>query len=476
MRPEGGTSSLLPTKMAPAPIALEGLRVAVFGMGRSGKAVTDFGVARGAVVTVLDERPADELTEALEHLSELDVQLVPGVESYEQFGDPELVVISPGVPYDHRLLQAARAAGAKIIGEIELAYRFCEVPLIAVTGTNGKGTVVTLIGEMLSRSGIKATVAGNIGAPLIAAVATTEPLDVIVAEISSFQLETVERFKPWLGILLNLSADHCDRHPDMDEYLALKARLFANQEAADLAVLNSDDSRVAGLQSQLAATVLPVSLYDEDAAGYLAGGDLVVRLPGREPLRLCSEADLPVRGLHNITNALCASVAAAACGAPSAAMAEAIRHHRPPPHLLQDAGTVNGIKFIDDSKATNPAAAIADLSTIEGPVIVIAGGRAKHVDLSEFAATAAARAEQVVLIGESAAEIAGAIAARAPVIMAQSLEEAVHRAFELAGPGYTVLLAPACASFDMFDNMAQRGEVFCAIVKRLAERFPQDNA
>jgi len=463
--------SLLPDEATPAPIPLDNRRVAVFGMGRTGIAVAEFVVARGALTTVLDERPATELPQALQRLSKLDAQLVPEVRSYEQFGNPEIVAVSPGVPYDHPLLQAARTAGAKIIGEIELAWCFAKVPIIAVTGTNGKGTVVTLIGDMLDCAGIKAAVAGNIGAPLIATIAAEEPLDVIVAEISSFQLETVEMFKPWLGILLNVSPDHRDRHPDIDEYLALKARIFANQDTADLAVLNIDDTRVARLQSQLAAMVLPVSLSDEDASGHLAGEDLIVRLPGRERLSVCSEADLPVRGLHNITNTLCASLAAAACGASADAMAAAIRHHRLAPHLLQDAGTVNGVKFIDDSKATNPAAAIADLTTVEGPLILIAGGRAKDVDLTEFADVAAARAEHVVLIGESAAEIATAIAGRTPVTIAETFEDAVHFAFEFARSGHTVLLAPACASFDMFENMAQRGEIFCAIVNQLAERF-----
>ncbi len=471
MSRDAETYSLLPEKTTPAPLPLDGRRVAVFGMGRTGIAVTEFVVARGALTAVLDERPAVELTQALQRLSRLDAQLVPEVKGYEQFGNPEIIVVSPGVPCDHPLLQAARAAGAKVIGEIELAWRFAKAPIIAATGTNGKGTVVTLIGDMLDRAGIKAAVAGNIGVPLIAAIAAEDPLAVIVAEISSFQLETVELFKPWIGILLNVSPDHRDRHPDIDEYLTLKAHIFAKQDAADLAVLNLDDSRVARLQSQLAATVLPVSLASEDASGHLAGGDLIVRLPGREPLRVCSEADLPVRGLHNVTNALCASLAAAACGASADAMAAAIKHHHPAPHLLQDAGTVNGVKFIDDSKATNPAAAIADLTTVEGPLILIAGGRAKDVDLAEFADAAAARAQHVVLIGESAAEIATAIAGRIPATIAESFKDAVHLAFELAGPGYTVLLAPACASFDMFENMAQRGEIFCAIVSQLAERF-----
>ncbi len=470
MIPENSTDSLLPRTGTPAPIPLEGRRIAVFGMACTGVAVAEFLADRGALTTVLDEKPAGKLAKAIARLEKLDVTLVPDAKAYSQFGDPEMVIPSPGVPYDHPMLEAARAAGAHIIGEIELAYRFCETPIIAVTGTNGKGTVVTLIRDMLTRAGLKVEVAGNIGVPLIAIVHSARDLDLIVAEISSFQLETVELFRPWTAILLNVSHDHQDRHPDIDDYLAIKARIFANQDLADLAILNADDARVARLQPQLPATVLTASLSDGNAAGRLVDASLVVHLPGREPLQVCSTADLPMRKPHNLTNALCASLAAAACGAPAEAMAHALKHYRRPPHLMQDAGTVGEVRFIDDSKATNPAAAMADLTTVEGPVIVIAGGRAKGVNLTEFAETLVRRAEHVILIGESAEQIAAMIGRRRPFTIADTLHDAVHIAFKLARPAWTVLLAPACASHDMFENMARRGEAFCEAVRQLADR------
>lgn len=461
---------LLPRRVESAPIPLRGLRVAVFGMKRSGLAVAGFLAERDAVVTVLDEAGPDELADSLDTLSSLPVGSVAGVQSYEQFGSPRLLVTSPAVPYHHPFLAAARADGVPVIAEIELAWRFSQVPMIAVTATNGKGTVVTLIGDMLKRGGLRVEVAGNIGIPLISVVGAADTLDVIVAEISSFQLENIEFFCPWLGMLLNISPDHRDRHPDIEQYASIKSRVFGKQGDCDLAVLNMDDDRVAELAPQLRGTVLGVSLHSQSAAGRVVDGDLVVQLPMAAPLRVCSRKDLPFAGDHNVANALCASLAASACGISADAMLEAIWKHKRPPHLLQLAGEVAGVTFIDDSKATNPAAAIADLNEVEGPLILIAGGLSKGVNLADFATVAGERAGHLVLIGESAADIAVAVGDRTPITMAESLEDAVRTAFELAQPGDTVLLAPACASFDMFDSMAHRGEVFCRTVRDLANK------
>ncbi len=458
---------LLPGRVASVPIPLGGLRVAVFGMKRSGLAVAEFLAARGAIVTVVDESSPDKLADSLDSLGSLPVEPVAGVKSYEQFGSPQLLVTSPAVPYDHRFLAAARADGVPVIAEIELAWRFCEVPMVAVTGTNGKGTVVTLIGDMLKRGGRRVEVAGNIGIPLISVVGAAETLDVIVAEISSFQLENIELFRPWLGMLLNVSPDHRDRHPDLQQYASIKSRVFGKQGNCDLAVLNMDDDRVAELAPQLRGTVLGVSLHSQSAAGRVVDGDLIVQLPMAQPLHVCSRKDLPFGGDHNVANALCASLVASACGVSADAMLEALRKHERPAHLLQLAGEVAGVRFIDDSKATNPAAAIADLNEVEGPLILIAGGLSKGVNLSGFAIAAAERARHLVLIGESAAEIAASVGNDTGTTMAESLEQAVRTAFELAEPGDTVLLAPASASFDMFDSMAHRGEVFCRTVRDL---------
>jgi UDP-N-acetylmuramoylalanine--D-glutamate ligase len=465
---------LLPERVEAAPIPLAGIRVAVFGMKRSGLAVADFLARRDAVVTVLDEANPDKLAKSLSTLSALPVKAVAEAESYEQFGAPQLVVTSPAVPYDHPFLSAARADDVPVIAEIELAWRFCEVPMLAVTGTNGKGTVVTLVADMLKRGGIRAQVAGNIGIPLISLANITDTLDVVVAEISSFQLENTRLFRPWLGMLLNVSPDHCDRHPDMAQYVSTKSRIFGHQHDCDLAVLNMDDRRVAKLAPELRGTVLGVSLHSQSTAGRIIDGDLVVQPPMAVPVRICSRKDLPFRGDHNVANALCASLAAAACGISADTMLETLQNYERPPHLLQLAGKVDGVTFIDDSKATNPAAAIADLNEIEGPLILIAGGLSKGANLSDFAMAAAERAKHLVLIGESAAEIAAAVANRTAhgtaITMAESLAAAVRTAFDLASPGDTVILAPGGASFDMFEDMAQRGEVFCQAVRDLAHR------
>lgn len=461
----------VPEPTSPPEMDLHGRPVAVFGMARSGMALTEFLVRRGAVTTVFDEAPAERLTDAMARLGALPVRLIPGAHSYEQLSNPELVVTSPAVPVQHPLLQAARASGATVIGEVELAYRFCPVPIIAVTGTNGKGTTVTLLGDMLNRTGIRAAVGGNIGVPLISLLDSTPAPQVIVAEISSFQLETVDLFRPWIGVLLNISPDHGDRHPDLEQYLATKCRLFARQSDDDIAILNADDIRVAPVSSRLDAQILRVSLTDTTAHGRTENGTLMVELPGHGPVHLCRSDELTVPGRHHMRNTLFAAVAAATCGASSDDISAAARDFSTPRHLMEDAGTVREVRFINDSKATNPAAAIADLSSIQGPLILIAGGHAKSVDLSEYADVAAERARHIVLIGESAATLASAIADRCPVTIAADMEEAVQRAFEVASSGDTVLMAPGCASYDMFAGMAARGDAFCREVKRLASQL-----
>ena len=457
----------LPNITAPG-LEVEGRRVTVFGLARSGVAAARVLVSRGAAVTVVDEKPAEQLGPVIANVEAAGARAVTGVHAYAQLAQPEIVVVSPGVPTAHPLLAQARAAGAYVIGEIELAYRFCSSPIIAVTGTNGKGTVVSLIGQMLQRGGLDAPVVGNIGIPFVSAVDRRH--DALVTEISSFQLETTDRFAPWISAILNITPDHRDRHPTMDEYVAAKSRVFENQSADGFTILNADDPLVAGLRTATPARVLTVSLQSGEADARLEGDELVIAPPADDILVVCRVDDIPLGGPHNISNALTAALVASVCGVGVEAMAGAIAAQEPAEHLLRDAGTVIGVRFIDDSKATNPAAAAADLSAVDGPLVLIAGGDPKGLDLSEFARVATDRAEHIVLIGQSAPALAEAIGNPAQITFAESMQEAVEAAFGAAEPGWTVLLAPACASFGMFRNMSERGEVFCGAVRALADK------
>jgi UDP-N-acetylmuramoylalanine--D-glutamate ligase len=436
--------------------------------------------AKGADPLVVDEGPAEKLGESLEALGAAGVRTRAGLESYEQLGDPDVIIVSPGVRTDHPYLQRARAAGAHVIGEVELAYRFCAAPLVGVTGTNGKGTTITMLEQMLQAGGLRAEAGGNVGRPLVGMA--EGDLQVLVAELSSFQLETIELFHPWASILLNITPDHMDRYADMDEYVTAKLRLFANQGGDDIIVLNVDDPTVAGLRGRVPVPPLTVSLHDEAADGFLQGADLMARPaggpstalaserrsgPGGEAVRVCQLEDIHLPGEHYATDALCAALVALRAGVDPEAIAAGVRRWRPAPHQLADVAKIGGVCFVDDSKATNPESAIADLQALSAPLIVIAGGRTKGHDMRGYAEALVELAEQVFLIGEGAEEIARDIAGRCPVTMSGRLEEAVPAAFAIASPGDTIVLAPACASFDQFDGQAQRGERFAELVRAL---------
>lgn len=443
---------------------LAGRSTVVFGMARSGLASAHFLVAHGADVLVVDEAPEKSFASVQNSLSQSGFRILTGLRDWEQCGHPDLVVVSPGIPADHPYLTRARAEGAEVIGEIELAYRFCAAPIIAVTGTNGKGSTTTLLGEMLKAAGLKVQVAGNIGVPLISVV--EQDLQVLVAEVSSFQLETVAQFHPWAGILLNITPDHLTRHGTLEAYVAAKQRLFARQTANDLAILNVDDPLVAVIAQHLPVSPLLVGLR-EGQAGYLRDEQLWVKLPDREAVAVCRVTDLPLPGAHYLTNTLCAAIVAVAAGCTPAQIQDGVRNWQPAAHQMETVATISGIRFIDDSKATNPASAIADLATVNGRVLVIAGGETKGLDMTPFADALAARAAGVFLIGEGAFEIAAGIAGRLAVSMCRDIGQAVREAFAAAEPGDTIILAPACASFDQFNGQADRGNQFAAAARAL---------
>jgi len=433
------------------PMELSGARVLVLGLGMSGVSAARFCAERGARVVAADEGAAA-----------LDPAALPaGVELRRgaPFPDPadfDLVVPSPGVPRERWAPRARRA-----LGDVELAWRALRVPIVAVTGTNGKSTTVRLAEAMLRAAGLRAEAAGNVGVPALDLVG--KPLDVAVLEVSSFQLEAVEGFRPHVGVVLNVTEDHLDRHGSLAEYAALKGRLFTQQGPEDFAIGNADDAWARKLVAASRARTLlfrggaPV----EDGAFCEAGAVVIAR--GGELQRLPLD-DFTGRPLPPRENLLAALLAACAAGAEPRRALGALADFRSLPHRLETVAVVNGVAFVDDSKATNPGAAEFALAAQTAPVIWIAGGRDKGLAFEELAERARGRVRRALLIGEATEKIARALEGRVDFERAGTLEAAVARAAAIAGPGEVVLLAPGCASFDQFKSYAERGERFHAVV------------
>jgi len=446
---------------------LAALRVGIIGAGRSGMACLRL-LGRLAAETVLaDVKPLEELRAEAEQAEALGAAVVPEFTQLQQLPELDLMIVSPGIRRDHPAVTEARDRRIEVIGELELAYRLCAGPIIAVTGTNGKGTCCRLLSEMLELGGVPQLLAGNIGLPLAERVREASPDTAVVVEVSSFQLETIVRFRPRVAVLLNLLPDHLDRHEDLDEYIAAKSRVFENQTDEDFAVVNLDDPIATRMAHASRATVLGVSLVNSDAAGHLEGDNLVVALEGAAE-HVCAAGDFPLPGRHHATNALAAAVVARLLGVEPQQMAAAVRHYEPPGHHMEHVAEIAGVDFISDSKACNPSAALADLATLEQPFVAIVGGKDKGMDFRGLGEFLRERARRVVLIGEAADRIAEAMGGAAPE-RADSMEAAVTRARQLAQPGDAVVLAPGCSSFDMFNDAGDRGDIFSQIVRVLAD-------
>jgi UDP-N-acetylmuramoylalanine--D-glutamate ligase len=438
----------------------------VVGLGVTGEAVARRLAGAGPVTVVDDDPSAARFAERAAALEALGVRVVgaPSAgELAELVGAADLVVPSPGVPEAHPVYDLAGRAGVPLRSEIELAGAAATargLPLVAVTGTNGKTTVTTLVAEMLAAGGLRAVAAGNIGRPLLDAV--HDDVDVVVAEVSSFQLRFTETFRPRVAVLLNVAEDHLDWHPTFQDYLAAKARIFANQSGGDVLVYNADDEAVAGV-AKTAHRAVAFTLRSRPASWKLHDGHLV--RPDDQPVM--AVADLARRGPHDIANALAASAAAGELGAPDAALRRVLTTFAGLPHRVTPVGQSGGVTFVDDSKATNPHAALAALAGFDS-VVLVAGGRNKGLDLGVLGREAA-RIRAVVAIGEAAGEVEAAFAGVRPVHRAGSMAEAVRLAAGLAEPGDTVLLSPACASFDRYTSYAARGDDFAQQVRALLE-------
>lgn len=448
--------------------AYDGQRIVVLGAGKSGVAAARFLAGRGASVTLADDAPREKLSPAALALEASGVTLAAGGITTAGV-DGDLCVLSPGLSVDDPRVRAFADRSIPVWSEVELAAREISAPIVAITGTNGKTTVTEMAGNIFRAAGRKVFVGGNVGTPLIEAAG--EPWDVVVAEISSFQLEAVHTFRPRVAVWLNLTGDHLDRHDGLDAYAEAKGRIFLHQDAGDAAVVNRDDPIVWEHACRSHATLLPYSVERPlGVGGWREGKEAVILLPGTDGVRLpASELKLP--GLHNLGNALAATLAAAALGVEVRAAWRAACGFEGLAHRIQHFLTWRGVRFVDDSKATNVDAAKAAMETVAGPLVLLAGGVDKRSDYGPLKPAVARWARRVVVVGSAAERMVRELEGTAPVAMAADWAEGVRIAVAEARPGDTVLLAPAAASFDFFSGYAERGDVFQRLCREETQRI-----
>jgi UDP-N-acetylmuramoylalanine--D-glutamate ligase len=449
--------------------ALAGRRVTVVGLARSGVAACRLLRALGATVTGTDARPADALPPEARGLGAEGVRLTLGGHPPEAFAGAELVVLSPGVPAAHPALAGCRARGVPVLAELELAYRATTAEFVGITGTNGKTTTTALVGALLEGSGRPVLVGGNIGRPLAAEVLAFPAEGWVVAEVSSFQLETAEAFRPRVAAILNVTPDHLDRHGSLAAYAEAKARILGRQGAGDVAVLNADDPGAAALAPRVRGRRLWFSRRGHvDEGTWLREGWVTLRLDGVDR-PVCPVGEIALRGAHNLENVLAAAACAGVLGVPPDRLRAAIGAFRAVRHRIEWVRDRGGVAYYNDSKGTNVDATLKALAAFHEPIVLIAGGRDKGQRFDGLADAARGRVRAAVLIGEGRATLGPALRAVTRVEEAAALPEAVGRAAALARPGDVVLLSPACASFDMFRDFEHRGDAFVAAVMALPE-------
>jgi UDP-N-acetylmuramoylalanine--D-glutamate ligase len=450
----------------PNPFELRGKRVLVIGLARTGLATALFCAARGANVTATDARPESEIGEAIAPLRTARIRLELGGHREDTFLEQDLIVPSPGVPADAPLLEAARAKGVTIWSEVELADRFLRGRLIGITGSNGKTTTTSLVEHILKTAGFSTILAGNIGTPLIARVEQTNDDTICVVELSSFQLELIETFRPNISVFLNLTPDHLDRHHTLEAYGRAKARIFENQTEADSAILNADDPATTPL-APAKPHLYWFSRKQRVAQGaFVRGNEIVFRHDGQEEAVL-SLKEIPLPGAHNVENVLAAVAATRLAGAEPAAIAKGVRSFAGVEHRLEFVAEIGGVRYYNDSKATNVDATLKALDAFPGRILIILGGKDKGSDYTALQKPLREKAILALLIGAAAEKIENQIAGSVAIEHAGTIERAVEIASHAARPGDIVLLAPACASFDQFQNYEHRGRVFKDLVHQL---------
>jgi UDP-N-acetylmuramoylalanine--D-glutamate ligase len=449
-------------------VVLSGKKVLIVGAARSGIAAARFLLDQGAVVALSDQKPIEKWTPEALRLRESGVGLLPGEPPSWLLDQLDLVVVSPGVPANIIPIRYAERAGAEVIGEVELASRYLKGRIIAITGSNGKTTTTSLIGELLRDAGFAVQVGGNIGKALISMVETSRDDGWTVAELSSFQLETITRFRPAIAVVLNVTPNHMDRYETFNDYAAAKHRIFMNQTSEDVAVLNADDPTVSSWATGLRATVMNFSVKQELEKGvFLRGRELIYR--GEVLLNV---DEMKLRGLHNVENVAAAFCAGIAAGASVESMNATVKRFDPVEHRIEFVAEVEGVKFYNDSKATSVDATLKALEAFAqepGKVILILGGRGKKAPYAPLETLVREKVRKLVLIGEDADTIANELGASAPFERASDMKDAVARSFKAAERGDVVMLAPACASFDMFESFEHRGKVFKDEVRSLQD-------
>lgn len=441
-------------------------KIVIIGLGKTGVATARFLGSKGCRVVVADEKTPDFWDEQYKNIAN-EKWLEVGPYNADILKGADMVVPSPGIPPYNDILAAAVREKVPVISEIELAYQFLKKPVIAVTGTNGKTTTTTLLGEIFKRAGKKVFVGGNIGNPLIEYAGTAQEEDFVIAEISSFQLQWIEKFRPFVAMILNITCDHINYHGSFDEYRRIKAGIFSNQTRSDFAILNAEDSAQEALESGIIAGVAKFSSVREVSRGiYLKGNALVFNsFDGNQedyPLDM-----IKIPGLHNVENVMAAVMAARFCGCGKNDIIAAVADFRGLAHRIEFAGEKKGVKFFDDSKGTNVGSVIRALDTFSEPVILLLGGRDKDGDFENLQSILKKKAKKVVLFGEARNRIESLIGNDVTAEKKETLREAIINAYENANAGDVVLLSPGCASFDEFKNYKERGNFFKEVVGNL---------
>ena len=457
-------------------------KVLVVGLGRTGVATAAFLKNRGARVTVTDLAPEQELGEYAQEVHDLGIRLELGTHRSKTFTGSDLIVLSPGVPHNIDPIVRAQENGVSVLGEIELAFRFIGEPIIAVTGTNGKTTTTSLLGEMLRKSGLRTFVGGNIGRPLIGYPDQKNKAEIIVAEVSSFQLDTIDSFRPKVAVLLNIADDHLDRYPDFEAYVRSKLRIFENQQAQDMAILNGSDPKIHSAADQIASRTLFVTGRRDGAEGADISDEKICLYLNTEPFTddnrrrhtngvntqyIIHRSELRIPGKHNAENAAAASLAAIVSGGTLQGVISAMNEFHGLSHRLEQIATIDDVSYFNDSKATNVDAVIRALACFDKPVTLIMGGRNKGGNLHELAGSVSRHVKHVIALGEAKQDVFSALSSVVSVTAATTMEDAIIKAKSRSIPGDIVLLSPACSSFDMYNDYAHRGEVFTEAVKKL---------
>ena len=451
----------------------ENRKVLIVGMARSGVAAAKLLAANGALVTLNDIRPAEELGDALAELKDAGMICRLGCPAEGLLEGQDVLVISPGISINAPFVRKAAEMGLYVTGELELASQLNKAALVAVTGTNGKTTTVSLLGEIFRNAGKVTHVVGNIGYPFSQAALISRREDVAVCEVSSFQMETADTFHPHVALLTNITEDHLNRHGTMEVYTAMKMRMFARQTAEDYAVFNADDPGLRGLSSQVKSRVLKFSRKKEVREGaFLRDGEIIFRMNGAERA-VCRPEEIRIPGPHNLENALGAICCAAVMGVPTPVIRHSLRTFRGVEHRIESVRVLDGVEYFNDSKGTNVDSTLKAVETMTKPTVLILGGYDKKVSFDALSREIQARPDiirEVVLLGETAPQIERSLrcAGFERMTHAGSLREAVTICRELAKPGWNVLLSPACASFDMFKDYEERGRVFKSIVLEMA--------